>query len=125
MPDSDVPGATELSRSSRFAKFLRGAVAIKTKPATEVQKYPGVIWFSDLPVDLQEVRSPLTTPEWPATDPRWLRVARVQEPIRPVAPITCQPWLRDVDLDTPSAPPSLNSEYATNNSSGEMILVPV
>jgi hypothetical protein len=125
MPDPNVPGVPELTRTARFAKFLRSAVAIKTKPAADVQKYLSVVWFSTLPGDLQEVRSPLITPDWPATDPRWLRVARVQEPVRPPAPDTCQPWLHDVDLDTPGAPPSLNSEYAETNAGGEMVLVPV
>ena len=110
MPDhTNIPVAVDLTRTARFAKFLRSAVAIKTKPTTDVQKYPGVIWFSSLPGDLQEVRSPLMTPNWPAPDdPRWLRVARVQEPVRPPAPDTCHPWLHDVDLETPGAPPSLN-----------------
>ena len=60
-PDPSVPGAPELTRTARFAKFLRSAVAIKTKSATDVQKYLCVIWFSSLPGDLQEVRSPLIT----------------------------------------------------------------
>ena len=125
MPDpTNIPVAADLTRTARFAKFLRSAVAVKTKPTTDVQKYPGVIWFSALPGDLQEVRSPLITPDWPATDPRWLRVTRVQEPVRPPAPDTCQPWLRDVDLDTPDAPPSLNVESAETNASGEIVLVP-
>ena len=121
---TNIPVAADLTRTARFAKFLRSAVAVKTKPTTDVQKYPGVIWFSALPGDLQEVRSPLITPDWPATDPRWLRVARVQMPVRPPTPDTCQPWLRDVDLDTPGAPPSLNVESAETNASGEMVLVP-
>src|SRR4030095_8921891 len=96
------------SRTTRFAKFLRAAVAIKSKPVVEVNNYPKVIWFSGLPADLPEVRSPLHTPGWPPDDARWLVVARVPEPDRPAPPSDCAPWLAGVDLDNPQDPPSLN-----------------
>ena len=83
-----------------------------------------MIWFSALPGDLQQVRSPLIAPDWPATDPRLLRVGRVQEPVRTSAPDTCQPRLHDVDPDTPGSPPSLKAESAETNTSGEMVLMP-
>ena len=54
---TNIPVAADLTRTARFAKFLRSAVAIKTKPTTDVQKYPGVVWFSALPSDLDEMRS--------------------------------------------------------------------
>jgi very-short-patch-repair endonuclease len=115
--------SAHFSRSVRFVKFLREAVAIKTKQVLEVQKYPGVIWFSELPSDLQEVRSPLTTPNWPASDPHWLKIARVQEPARPLPPDECKPWLESVDLDSPETPPALNPECEQLNESGELIKV--
>src|ERR687891_198121 len=115
--------SAHFSRSVRFVKFLREAVAIKTKQVLEVQKYPGLIWFSELPSDLQEVRSPLTTPNWPASDPHWLKIARVQEPARPLPPDECKPWLESVDLDSPETPPALNPECEQLNESGELIKV--
>ena len=94
---TDVLDNTDLSRTARFAKFLREAVAVKTKRVLEVQKYPHVVWFGDFPADLQEIRSPLLQEKWPATDSAWLKVAKVQEPARPAAPKACAPWLVGLD----------------------------
>src|SRR6188768_4279282 len=69
----------EATRTPRFVKFLRAAVAVKTKPVTEVNKYNPVIWFSRLPTGLDEIRSPLPTENWPSDDMRWLVVKRVGE----------------------------------------------
>ena len=90
--------SAQVSRTLRFVKFLREAVAIKTKKVSEVQKYPTVIWFSDLPGDLQEIRSPLTATKWPEADPHWLKVARLQEPALPDPPelvdgVACAIWV--------------------------------
>jgi very-short-patch-repair endonuclease len=124
MPDVIID-SHELSRTTRFVKFLREAVAIKTKQILEVQKYPGVIWFGDLPADFDELRSPLITPNWPATDPHWLKVARVQEPIQPKPPVECKPWLEGVDLDSPAVPPALNPDYEHAGEGDETVTVPV
>lgn len=107
-----------MSRTSRFAQFLRAAVAIKQKAVLEVNKYPSVTWFSELPAGLKEIRSPLLTEEWPADDTRWLVVARVPDPPRPTEPETCRPWLTGVDLDLPSAPPALLDHYSTLDDAG-------
>ena len=116
---------TDLSRTARFAKFLREAVAVKTKRVLEVQKYPHVVWFGDFPADLQEIRSPLLQEKWPATDSAWLKVARVQEPARPAAPKACAPWLVGVDLDSPQAGPALNPTYADRDEKDELVDIPV
>lgn len=121
----DVADPADLSRSARFATFLREAVAIKTKRVLEVQKYPHVVWFADFPPDLPEVRSPLFSETWPEGDSAWLKVARVQEPARPAAPSECAPWLRDVDLDTPETIPALNLSYEDRDQRGDPIAVPV
>src|SRR5450755_1059741 len=104
-----------MSRTARFAEFLRAAVAIKTKTVTEVNKYPTVIWLSSLPTGLDEVRSPLLQVDWPSDDMRWLVVSRVPEPDRPPAPKACLPWLAGVPLDVLAAPPSLNAHYSMTN----------
>jgi hypothetical protein len=44
--DKGYSSEPNMSRTARFAQFLRAAVAIKTKTVTEVNKYPTVIWFS-------------------------------------------------------------------------------
>src|SRR5262245_57748052 len=111
--------------TARFVQFLREAVAIKTKRVLEVQKYPAVVWFCDLPRDLQQIRSPLITSDWPESDSHWLKVARLQERARPAVPEACKPWLEGVDLDSPSAPPNLNSECEQINESGERVAAPV
>jgi hypothetical protein len=67
------------SHTSRFARFPRAAVAVKSKPVVEVNKYPQVIWFSNVPPDLPEVRSPLHSQGWSTDDARWLVVARVPD----------------------------------------------
>src|SRR3954471_13566626 len=118
---TNVLDNTDLSRTARFAKFLREAVAVKTKRVLEVQKYPHVVWFGDLPADLQGVRSPLLQEKWPATDSAWLKVAKVQEPARPVAPKVCAPWLVGVDLESPQAAPALNPTYADRDVNGELV----
>src|SRR4051812_11549000 len=81
---SDVLDNADLSRTARFAKFLREAVAMKTKRVLEVQKYPHVVWFGELPRDLTEIRSPLFAEKWADSDVSWLKVTRPQEPERPV-----------------------------------------
>jgi hypothetical protein len=113
-----------MSRTARFAEFLRAAVAIKTKTVTEVNKYPTVIWFSSLPIGLVEVRSPLLQADWPSDDMRWLVVSRVPEPDRPSPPDSCLPWLAGVVLDEPGTPPTLNSHYDSQNEHGEPVAIP-
>jgi len=115
---------TEMSRTARFAQFLRDAVAIKSKTVTEVNKYPTVIWFSDLPTGLAEVRSPLLQADWPSDDIRWLVVSRVPEPDRPSPPNLCGPWLTGVMLDDPGSWPELNSHYSTHDEHGEVVAIP-
>ena len=97
-----------IGRTHRFAKFLRSAVAVKSKPVVEVNKYPFVLWFSEFPQGLQELRSPILTAEWQENDFDWLVVRRVVEPKRPNPPEECLPWLDGVNLDEPSAPPVIN-----------------
>src|SRR5262245_57854909 len=124
MPDIQELAPSEVTRTSRFAQFLRSAVAIKSRPVTEVQQYPTVEWFSTMPTDLDEVRSPLFTTHWPSDDLRWLTVARVPEPPCPAPPEECRPWLVDVDLDSPATPPNLNASYARRSPKGEAVQVP-
>ena len=112
-----------MSRTARFAEFLRAAVAIKTKTVTEVNKYPTVIWFSNLPTGLAEIRSPLLQADWPSDDMRWLVVSRTPEPDRPSPPDSCTPWLSGVVLDEPGSPPRLNSHYSTHEH-GEEVAIP-
>jgi hypothetical protein len=112
-----------MSRTARFAEFLRAAVAIKTKAVTEVNKYPTVIWFSNLPTGLAELRSPLLQSDWPSDDLRWLVVSRLAEPDRPLPPNLCAPWLAGVVLDEPGSPPALNSHYSAKDEDGQVIAV--
>src|SRR4051812_25019013 len=99
--------ATSQSRTTRFAQFLRAVVALKSKTVVEVSKYPTVVWFSQLPAGLDELRSPVLSTEWPADDLRWLVVSRVTEPDRPKVPDACVAWLDSVGMDAPEAPPVL------------------
>ena len=107
MTDPHNVDLAEATRTPRFVQVLRDAVAVKTKPVTEVNKYSPVIWFSRLPIRLDEIRSPLLTENWPSDDMRWLVVKRVAEPARPPAPDVCRPWLTDVDLDALHSLPAL------------------
>ncbi|HXH07982.1 MAG TPA: AAA domain-containing protein [Vicinamibacterales bacterium] len=116
--DSTVP-----TRTARFAQFLRAAVAVKTKTVVEVEKYPTVLWFSSLPPETPQVRSPLLSSTWDADDIRWLVVSRVTEPELPAVPEPCVPWLQDVDLKTPEVPPALNAGRPERNAAGEEMLV--
>ena len=58
MPDTPTTDLAGVSRDGCFVKFLREAVAIKTKKVLEVQKYPTVMWFSDLPGAYRRLISP-------------------------------------------------------------------
>ncbi len=113
-----------LPKTARFAQFLRAVVAVKSKAVLEVNKYPKVIWFSRLPSGLAEVRSPLTSADWPDDDSRWLVVGRVPEPDFPKPPEECVPWLGGVDLDVPETTPGLNPTYIEKSESGEELEIP-
>jgi very-short-patch-repair endonuclease len=125
MTDPHDVDLAEVTRTPRFVKFLRAAVAVKTKPVTEVNKYSPVIWFSRLPTPLDEIRSPLLTENWPSDDIRWLVVKRVAEPARPPAPDVCQPWLTGVDLDVPNSTPALNALGEQREANGEIRQLPL
>lgn len=120
-PINNVPA--DQSRTTRFAQFLRAAVALKSKTVVEVNKYPTVIWFSQLPTGLIEVRSPVVSEDWPTEDLRWLVVSRVTEPDRPKAPEVCAAWLDGVVLDDPETQPLLNPHHITPNEGGEVVQV--
>ncbi len=124
MPNAQNFDFSELTRTTRFIQFLRAAVAVKTKPITEVNKYRPVVWFSKLPTGLDEIRSPLLTSNWPADDARWLIVARVPVPDRPLPPDSCQPWLLDVNLDGTDAVPVLNLLADRLDETGAVVQVP-
>jgi hypothetical protein len=124
MPHVTDPPPSDATRTARFAQFLRAAVAIKAKAVTEVNKYPTVVWFSNLPAGLDQIRSPLISPNWPGDDGRWLAVARLPEPTRPAPPDVCSPWLASVDLDSPAAPPTLNPHFMDRGAAGEPVEVP-
>jgi very-short-patch-repair endonuclease len=117
------PNVTQLksTRTTRFAQFLRAAVAIKTKTVAEVNKYPTVVWFANLPSSTTAVRTPLLSDTWDADDVRWLVVSRVTEPDVPRAPEVCKPWLEGVDLETPQNSPVLNASHAGTNETGEEV----
>jgi len=51
-------------------------------------------------------------------------VSRVPEPDRPLPPEACLPWLADVPLDIPAAPPTLNAHYNNTNDRGEVVEIP-
>jgi very-short-patch-repair endonuclease len=116
----ELSGST---RTHRFIKFLRAAVAVKTKPVVDVKQYD-VTWFSDLPTGLDEVRSPLLTPNWAADDTRWLVVKRVSDHVRPPTPAVCSPWLLDVALDEPNLPPAIKFAAALPQEAGDVVLLP-
>ena len=97
-----------MSRTSRFAEFLKAAVAVRQKPVVLVDRYPSVLWWSGFPQGLKEVRSPLTSDTWPEDHPGWLVISRVQEPPRPAPPESCAQWLSAVELDVPLTPPEMN-----------------
>lgn len=109
------------TRTARFAQFLRGAVEIKIKKVTEVNKYPSVLWFSELPVGLKEIRSPLISSDWNPEDFRWLVVSRVHEPEVPPIPAVCDPWLEDIEVRTPEIRPRMNTSRTARNGLGEEI----
>lgn len=113
-----------MSRTQRFAQFLRAAVDVKIRKVTEVAKYPHALWFSDLPEDLDEVRSPLITGGWNSDDVRWLVVRRTTEPDLPTPPASCSAWLDGVDLRSPDVPPELLTEGAPKELETETVVPP-
>lgn len=112
-----------MSKSQRFAEFLRAAVEVKIKKILEVTKYqPHLLWFGDLPQGLDELRSPLLTTEWNAGDPRWLVVKRTPEPDRPSPPTSCVPWLEGVNLDSLDGLPALLADKVITDADGDEVV---
>lgn len=123
MADRSRSSVDDRTRTGRLAQFLRAAVAVKTKTVLEVNKYPTVLWFANLPLDVASVRSPLFSPTWDADDVRWLVVSRVTEPDPPRVPDLCVPWLEGVDLKTLDTPPALNTGRVERSEAGEEVQV--
>jgi hypothetical protein len=79
------------SKALRLARYLKAFVGLRSTTINDVDKYESVLWFGDMPQDL-ECRSPAWSNDFESGDP-WLEVHKQQFPKLPVPPEILHPWI--------------------------------
>jgi len=69
-----------------------------------------VLWFSGIPRDSQEIRSPFLVPPTDDSSDFWLEVKKTPPPARKSIPQALADWVRPEDLDSPHKEPELIQE---------------
>src|ERR1044071_2068881 len=126
MPD----GSTTRARAIAIFTYLRDLAQFRTKPIRDVDDYPRVFWFADVPRERGCHSIAWETPV-EDVDTDWLEVQRQPEPRPPSPPPSCLDWLEAVRLADPaneltpphevSPAPSLNERAKVEGKPGLLL----
>ncbi len=84
------------SKELRLARYLKEFVSLRTTTIRDVSKYDTVLWFADMPQEL-ECKSPAWLDDWEAGE-SWLEVRKQKFPKAPVPLDIMQPWVQEEAL---------------------------
>jgi len=98
------------AKGKALLSFLKEAATIRRPRMPRYSSEDRVLWFSDIPRDSQEIRSPfLVSPPDDSSD-FWLEVKKTPPPARKPIPQALADWMRPEDLDSPHEEPELKKE---------------
>lgn len=88
--------------------FLKEATNLRRPRMPEYRSEDRVLWFSDIPNDCREIRSPILTPPTSNMPDFWFEVEKTPQPKCPSLSRELTDWVRPEDLDSPHTEPELN-----------------
>jgi len=98
------------SKGTALLCFLKDAATLRRQRIPAYRTSDRVLWFSSLPKDRTECRSPFLAAELGEGPDFWLEVRKARLPIRPPVPEMVAEWVRPEDLDQPDREPELLPE---------------
>lgn len=93
--------------------YLRELAKLRLSTVRDCRDYEEVLWFHEVPEE-PECASIARSNEPDDNEP-WLKIERVDEPLCPLPPQICSPWVDSSALRDSSATPRLREEIATPN----------
>lgn len=90
--------------------FLRAAATLRQKRFSAYGPEDKILWFTNVPKERDNCRSPLLTKKSDDLGEIWLEVRKTQMPVRPPVPQVAADWVHANDLDEPENHPELLPE---------------
>lgn len=98
-------------RAIAIFTYLRDLAQLRTKPTRDVDDYPRVLWFADIPHE-KGCHTIAWEPSSEESEADWLEIQRQPDTRPPSPPPLCTEWLEGVVLGEPSDEPSLRAEVS-------------
>jgi hypothetical protein len=98
------------TKGKALLRFLKDAATIRRPRMPAYKGDDRVLWFSGIPRDSQEIRSPFLVPPTDDSSDFWLEVKKTPPPARKPIPEALADWVRPEDLDSPHKEPELIQE---------------
>lgn len=96
-------------KGKALLRFLKEAATIRRHRPPGYRNDDRVLWFSNIPRDSQEIRSPFLVPPSDGFSDFWLEVKKTPPPQRAPLPQALAEWVRPEDLDSPHKEPELKT----------------
>jgi len=97
-------------KGKALLRFLKEAATIRRPRMHGYRSEDRVLWFSGIPRDSQEIRSPFLVPPVNELSDFWLEVKKTPPPVRKPIPQGLADWVMQEDLDSPHKEPELKKE---------------
>jgi very-short-patch-repair endonuclease len=97
------------AKGKSLLRFLKEAATIRRPRMPIYRNEDRVLWFSGIPRDSQEIRSPFLISPNDLSD-YWLEVKKTPPPVRTSIPQVLADWVKPEDLDSPHKEPELKKE---------------
>src|SRR3990172_5354528 len=99
-----------VDKGAALLRFLKDTATLRRKRIPSYGPGDKVVWFSDIPKDRAECRSPFLADGPGELADIWLQVRKTRTPTRPPLPTAIADWVRPDDLEQAEKEPELLQE---------------
>jgi very-short-patch-repair endonuclease len=110
MKPTDTSEAGMMHKGANLLALLKATATIRRKRVSSYGPEDKVLWFTDIPRDRGECRSPFLTDQPEESTEFWLEVCKNGMPPRPPVPQLVSDWVRADELDNLENEPELRPE---------------